>query len=61
MSEEIADKTHFYISRKDDTRPGYFTFDDKGFLASHIVRSFNRAYDRLGEMSGEVEDEGAEE
>ena len=61
VSEEIADKTHFYISRKDDTRPGYFTFDDKGFLASHIVRSFNRAYDRLGEMSGEVEDEGAEE
>ena len=61
ISEGIADKTHFYVSRKDDARPGYFTFDDKGVFASQIFRSFNRAYDRLGEMSGEIETEGVEE
>lgn len=57
ISEDIADKTHFYVSRNDDVRPGYFTFDDKGIFAGQIFRSFNRAYDRISEMSGEAEDE----
>lgn len=53
ISEKIADKTHFYISRKDDARKGYVTFDDKNVFAGSVFRSFNRAYDRLAEMSGE--------
>ena len=61
ISEGISDQTHFYVSRKDDARPGYFTFDDRGVSASRIFRSFNRAYDRLGEMSGEFEKAGAAE
>lgn len=57
ISEKLVDKTEFYLSRKDERRPGYCTMDAKGKFSSDIFRSFNRAYDKISLMSGEHDDE----
>ena len=59
ISEGIADKTHFYLSKEDVRHPGFFTFEDKGRFASHIMRSFGHAYDLMGDLSGESEEDAA--
>ena len=53
LSEEIVDRTHFYVSAEDKHRKGFCTFIDKGAFASDIIRSFNRAFETLSENSGE--------
>lgn len=53
ISEDIAEKTHFYISKEDATRKGLYTFEDCGSVASDIFRSFNKAYDMISQRSGE--------
>lgn len=57
VMEGIADKAHFYVSRGDERRPGFCTFEDKGCRAGDIFRSFNRAYNLLSEMTGEFDEE----
>lgn len=61
ISEGIADKTNFYLSGKDESRPGYCTFEHKGRFAGRIMRSFGQAYDLIGDLSGETADEAAED
>ena len=53
ISEDIVDKTHFYISKEDEAQKGFYTLVDKGVVASDIFRSFNRAYDMISTCSGE--------
>lgn len=60
ISEGVADKTHFYMSRQDETRPGYCTFDDLKQFASSIMVSFNRAYDDISNLSGEFAQDSEE-
>lgn len=61
ISEGIVGKTHFYLSARDERHPGFYTFEHKGRFASQIMRSFGRAYDLIGDMSGETADDAAEE
>ncbi len=52
ISEGIQAQTHFYLSKPDAERPGFYTFSDKNSSASAIMRSFNSAYDAIDEISG---------
>lgn len=61
ISEGIADKTNFYLSMRDERCPGFYTFGSKGRFAGQIMRSFGRAYDLIGDLSGETEDDAAED
>lgn len=53
ISEGIAEKTNFYLSKKDEARSGYCTFEPKGQFAGRIINSFNRALGRISKMSNE--------
>lgn len=53
ISEDIVEKTHFYISKEDVAHKGFCTFEDRGAVASDIFRSFNKAYDMISLRSGE--------
>lgn len=55
ISDGLVHKTHFYLSKRDDECPGYCTMVDKGVASSDIFRSFNGAYDKIGTLSGEVD------
>lgn len=54
ISEDIVEKTHFYISKEDVEHRGFCTFEDQCAVASDIFRSFNRAYDMISHRSGEA-------
>ena len=54
ISEGMSEKTHFYLTKQDPSRPGYCTVEDRGSSASGIVRSFNLAYERMSVLSGEL-------
>lgn len=58
ITEGISEKTNFYLSKKDELRPGYCTFESKGSMAGQIFRSFNRAFGRISEISKEFASEG---
>ena len=53
ISEGISEKTNFYLSKKDEARSGYCTFEPKGQFAGRIINSFNRALGRISKMSNE--------
>ena len=54
ISEDIVEKTHFYISKEDVEQKGFCTFEDQGSVAADIFRSFNKAYDMISQRSGEA-------
>lgn len=55
ISDGLVQKAHFYLSKRDEERPGYCTMVDKGAFSSDLFRSFNEAYDKISMMSGEVD------
>lgn len=61
ISEGIVGKTNFYLSMRDERHPGFYTFEHKGRFAGQIMRSFGRAYDLIGDLSGETADEATED
>lgn len=61
ISEGIAKHTNFYLSRYDEKHQGFCTFEHKGRFAGQIMRSFGRAYDLMGDLSGETADEAVED
>ena len=61
ISENIMDKTHFYISKLDERRLGFCTFEDVTNSTGQIFRSFNKAYGDISHISKEFRDGDFEE